>query len=786
VTARPNGVLAGCRPLLLGLGLLFAPFAAARTPIDARLADAEAAVVGIAGKSEDLQRQASPGRGFITDAQALQRYQEAVYDYFVGRYEQAAETFFTLVTTGALSDPGLDRDAEWYLAESFFVLGNLQDAEASFLIIALDDDHPFREDAVRRLLEVYASTTQSDKFQDLYQREIVSGRVAPSDLITYAVGKGFYQQGDLVRARSHLMDIKEDSPFYRRARYFLGAILVRAGGSAALDDALPIYEALVQLPVTTDEERQVRDLSLLAVGRIQYEKKDFAAAAGAYDKIEADSAFLADKLYEIVWTYIQQGDEQSALRAVEIFLLAFPEHRYTAKLQLLKGHLHYREKEFEDARRNYEQVVTEYTPIERRFEELSAAQEQPKEYFQKVLRLDAKRPSDAGGLPSYAIAMMMSDKDLSRAISVYKEMERQETTLDASERLIDELTAIIGTEATIGGFEYLRYDVVLQQGLALEQQLSLLALEEEWLVDAAGAQPPVELLGLATKRAELEQLASTATSRVESLWAELDAVRDRAARQRSDREGLLRTRERAASRVAEIESRLSQPDVSPVERSELEDQLTVQRNDLTEVDTELRALDGEREMDDALITLEDESAALVARLDGAVREMRGKYAGHRMLAPDRAEVGARFERIHDSLDRSLQRLREVQVRLEDIESSELGRIRQRFREEVTQVTRQRVELDATYRRAESVSVDLTRDGFDRLASFFADSVLRADMGIVDVYWAGKESVRQEYRALQDERTDLVAELERRFAVIRQKLPERETAASAPATPGARP
>lgn len=770
----------GVRSALSSCCLLLSLSTAAwgRTPIDARLADAEASVVGIAGKSEDLQRQASPGRGFITESQALQRYQEAVYDYFVGRYEQAAEAFFTLVTTGALSEPGLNRDAEWYLAESFFVLGNLQDAEASFRFIALQDDHPFREDAVRRMLEVYAATAQPDKFQETYQLEIVSGRVAPSDLITYAVGKGFYQQGDLVRARSHLMDIKEDSPFYRRARYFLGAILVRQGGAAALDDALPIFEPLAQLPATTDEERQVRDLSLLALGRIYYEKQDFAAAAKAYDRIDADSAFLADKLYEIVWTYIRQGDEQSALRAVEIFLLAFPEHRYTAKLQLLQGHLHFREKEYDDALRNYELVINEYTPIEERFQELAAAQTEPRDYFQKVLRLDARRPADAGGLPSYAIAMMMADKELSRAIKVYKEMERQEATLDASERLIDELTAIIGTEATIGGFEYLRYDVVLQQGLALEQQLSLLGLEEEWLLDAAGEQPPVELLGLAPKRAELEQLAGSATSRVEVLWAELDAVRDRAARQRSDREGLLRTRERATTRVAEIEARLAQPDVSPVERQELEDQLTVHRNDLTEVDSELRALDGEREMDDALITLEDESAALVARLDGAIRELRGKYAGHRMLAPDRAEVGARFERMHDSLDRSLQRLREVQVRLEDIESSELGRIRQRFREEVAQVSRQRTELDATYRRAEGVSVDLTRDGFERLAGFFADSVLRADMGIVDVFWAGKESVRLEYQAMQEERRELVAELERRFAVIRQKLPDR------PATPPA--
>ena len=92
---------------------------------------------------------------------------------------------------------------------------------------------------------------------------------------------------------------------------------------------------------------------------------EFEKAAAHYDRIEGDSFYQADKLYEQVWAIIKQkneireqrledGDElseddrirldmrerdlvQQALRGVEIFRLAYPEHEYTAQLKLLSG-----------------------------------------------------------------------------------------------------------------------------------------------------------------------------------------------------------------------------------------------------------------------------------------------------------------------------------------------------------------------------------------------------------------------------------------------------------------
>ena len=104
-----------------------------------------------------------------------------------------------------------------------------------------------------------------------------------------------------------------------------------------------------------------------------------------------------------------------------------------------------------------------------------------------------------------------------------------------------------------------------------------------------------------------------------------------------------------------------------------------------------------------------------------------------------------------------------------MELEELGRIRDRFDVEVANVERQRGELAETLTSAEAVSIALTRSGFGRLEDFFAASVLRADVGIVDVYWAQKVEVSDEKTRVIEERNELRDQISRRFELIEQKL-----------------
>jgi tetratricopeptide (TPR) repeat protein len=697
VGSAPAGVVVGLLALVLGV----APAFAARPDHTTRADALESDVRQIASTAERIERNVAPGRGFITPDQAARRYQDYVYFHLIGRHEQAAEGFFALVTTGALTDAGLHWDAEWYLAESLYKMGNLRTAEAYFKVILEDARHPFRDDAVRRLLEIYVDVDDEAAFQLLYENEILSGRVRGSDLITYAVGKAFFRKGDRVQAKSSLGDLTPQSPYYRKARYILGAIMVVEGN---LETAAQIYRSIVELSVETTDDRRVLDLSLLALGRIYMELGLYQEAAGFYAKIGGDSEFLTDKLYEEIWTLIKQKEEirgirvrsgadlppeevallqrreqelvQQALRGVDLFLLRYSEHEYGARLRLLQGHLHIQAVEYQKALNAYQSLINDYAPVRERFRELASSDDKPKEYFRQILEQGDKFRGARDQLPPFAMSLVLADRELGRALTIYRDLERQRQMLSTSEGIIVELRQALENATGIGGFDTLRYDAQLARSLVVQRQFELLDLEDAILEDALSGDARRQV---AAQRGALASAQSTA----------LEAVA------KGDHAG-------ARGQVASLRS-----------------------------------------------------ARTSAR--GAVRD------------PDAARLLERLDRMHTALVGADDNLAGSESRLGRLEATELQRIRERFEREVTSVEQQRADLASTLTEAERVSVELTRSGFGRLEDFFADSVMRADVGLIDVYWAQKVEVTDEKKRVIQERNELRSRILNRFEQIEQKL-----------------
>jgi len=639
----------------------------ARIDVAARLDGLEYDVRQIVQRTEELHGQVHAGSGFITDAQALQRYEESLVAYMLEDLNVAASGFFSLVTTGALLGIGLHHEAEWYLAECLFTLGNLTSAEGQYIGIIENDDHPLRADGVRRLLEIYALTGRSEEFAKHYQREIVQGRVKPTDLITYSVAKGFFIQGDYVKAKSNFLELNEESKFYRKALYFLGAVMV---AEANLEEAIPYFEKLATLKVEgVGVENQLRDLSLLALGRLNYELGDFSKAAVYYSEISGDSSYLADKLYELVWAFIKQEEYREALQGVEIFLLGFPQHQYTAQMKLLEGHLHLQQVEYDSALISYENVVRDYLPIREKLADFSRSEEVAERYFAEVLGEFEVGGQVGEALPHYALTMLRHDEDLVRGVSLQRDLQQQGISIAQSNELIAALDGILGNVEAIGGFDQLRYDVVLYRSLAVEQKRRLLSEEVSWL----------------------RQTSASAVRR------ELDAF--------------------------------------------------------------------QKQISGVVVDAGDEEGlkSLQALID------KSKTYRSQSSAKNRDLVAARFDGLHTELDFSWKRLMDVQGRLGDFEEAEIGRIRGRFSHEVQQVSEQDVSLDEIGEVGDRLASHVTQSAFFRLSGVFANSILRADMGIVDVYWAQKLEAADKKQQIAQDKNTVLGEMEQRFQFIRQKL-----------------
>ncbi len=749
------GPLAAAGLLWAWAGLLAVPPALADEPEDAVVATqvdvylqslAERAVE-LSERTAELEALARPGV-YLSPGEAEARFQEYLYQHLIGEHAPAAQGFYALVSTGVLQDAGLHRDAEWYLGESLLGLENYDSAAVQFRKVVQTGDHPFREDGVRRLLELYARAGDRDAFQDLYDTEIVQGRVAPSGLVTYTVAKGYYQQDDLPEANDFFSRVPEGDPWFTRARYFMGTIALRQRDHEA---AKMHFERVADAPVGGPEHRRVQDLALLALGRLHYEEGDYDGAAPYYDRIPTDSAYQIDKLYELIWTSIRRERWQEALTTLEIFLLAYPDHHYSPQLVLLQGHLHIQQEHWDDALRAYEQVVVDYAPVRQRFEELA----RPDVDAEAEVREVVEAVDGAAQLPPYAVAMMRADKVLARAMGVFGDLAQERRDIQASERLVDELRSFLESKASVGPYEPLRMELLERRAEIVRARVALLRIH----AGIVGDERSLDGLEDAATRAELP--VREARQRLDTFERKVGARRAESADTRARREDLEAELEELEARRAMI--------AGSARAAEVDQQIaTVQRerdamtHRLTAIDAALAAVEMPQVLDAVEPAMTDvvffevsaRQASIVSSADPA------KANDPRVATIEGADV-----LLVDAYGR-LGAALEATTAAETVDVVEL---RERFRREVGRLAELREAHARTLEIARGVSLELTRQGFARLGDLFAESLLKADMGIVDVFWARRLEVGDELSMLRRNRDEVVTGLERRFGLIRERL-----------------
>lgn len=449
--------------------LLSGPAAAARGVSSEAEIDAE--LTALRSRVDDVRRNFTERSGLIGVSEATERYKEAVYQFLVGDYRHAATSFYILVQSNALGNADLTRDSEYYLSECLFEMGDLHTSEEAYrLIVAKGEAHPYFPDAVRRTMEIQALTRQDDAFDQYYTTYITSKRVPPTDLLAYTLGKAFFRRGEADRSRTAFASLGPASPYYARAHYFLGVV---ATAGKDYDAAMAEFKVAQQSPATDDTQRKVAEQAALALARLCYERGDYATASVYYDSISASSADHADALRESVWTFIRQQRWDDAARSADTFLVDYPAHRYTADMQILRGHLDMKRKAWDGARAAYEKVASAYGPVAEALTDISEAASVSRRL---LLELRDDRPGAADGrIPAFAEEMLIGREDVRIAVDAWRDLGVEQEELMAADRMVAQLrTALARPGDVLTNFVTARQELAAIRGssLAVRGQVS--------------------------------------------------------------------------------------------------------------------------------------------------------------------------------------------------------------------------------------------------------------------------------------------------------------------------
>ena len=782
--------------------------------LDADISLIETEVLGLERRVASLRSDVSSGSLTRSPRLIGERFAEAKYAYAVEDYERCALIFFSLLENDDLRGDPRRNEGQWYLAECLFLDGNLSPAQDQFQrIVDSGASHPFYSDSLLKLIELFGRTGNIDRFNEYYNRFVrQSMDTSPTSLrIRYQMGKTLFNQGKLTDAQAIFAAFPRGSRFTPQARYFSGVILVAEGRIAAeagdellprqkYEQAIVSFREVLTLPVSEPDHKRVVDLCHMALGRLSYELGDIPGAIGEYTRVQANSDYYDDALYEMIWANIEAASQittgqtltegqvatmgttierarkyEEALRAIEIFNLAYPDDSRNSTLKLLAGHVRVRQEQFEEAVDKYEGAATYFRELKLEVDAIVGSGADPMVYFNQLVDHDFVAEADLT-VPRSARLQAQSDDQVAQAVQVSGDLYRQQQAIDDATDILDLLEEALYQEDSQGLIQTYRIN---------RQQLSS--------TEAAGLMLRSRLVE--TEMAWLEaNLTGSARRDLEAVEAEMSSAQGAAvaiAQQRQDvvgkQDAFNLQGQAVKTRVYHIE--LAVKDLlgrlTAVEEYLVDARNRGERSREQEVEAR-EQIEAERaRLNTMLESLHDlkkrlEPRVLTARLGsvqaqdagGQRTDARSRLASieGRLSALRRSASGGSdfFRRLDGSRSRliDLERLAaETRDMMDRAEAAEVDDIIQEVRFQRRMVGSLDAEGGAISQTNRGISGRIGRQAFVDVAAFYEDMLTRADMGVADVYWYRKETTSKDREELAREKVRRLKALEEAFSSV---------------------
>ena len=479
----------------------------------------------------------------------------------------------------------------------------------------------------------------------------------------------------------------------------------------------------------------------------------------------------------MVWVYLKQKQWLDAINQIEIFLIAYPDHQYAFQLRLLLGHLHMRRSAYERALSTYEELVDKYGPIQQRLADIASSATRPDHFFDALVDAEDVAEVDPQ-IPAFAVSLLAEDAHVGRAVSIRREIVRQERDVEVSRDLIDQIAPVLqqGSEG-VGTFRQGRLELSTVQNDAVKLRADIIDVElavlEEQL-DGAQRDQLVRLRArwdvLVGRAGEVRSKENDASDRVGAHRSQVREVQQLA----------FRTQQVALDQVARITAlkrrlrenagRMTQDDIQMVR-----DALRSAEDELQSYISGLERTQGDATLRRVMRHVVGGSVAGTASQRGQISDdfdaLRQDVSVYRRQVSN-GDASADFQKLDAYWDRSLgidRRSLAVLGKLGRAESAELSLMRNRLALHMDAVVVIGGDVASMSTSAAVVSSAVTRAGIGRVEDEFNETVMGADRGIVDVYWNRKAQVTDEIERLNDERGKRSAELDSRFEVIRQRM-----------------
>ena len=674
-------------------------------------------------------------------------------------------------------------DCVFLLAESLRLSRNFSGARRYYEQILDQSDGERLKDVVLGLLEVAGATGAFDNVERYINRLRAAKTLSRPD-VDYIYAKMLFRIGDDLNAeRAYLVfkNIATGNSVSARGAYYAGVALVRLGRYQEAVDQFKV--ALTRIP-EGEAGQQLRDLTNLSLGRLHQELGQVAESADVYQEISQDSPYFGDMLFEVAWVQVtaanQAEDKEAqrksfnrALRATELLMATAPDSRLYPKARILQGNLLIRLGAPENAYETFQTIIDNYGDARDELVGLMRRND-PREFFDQLLAADIQQLDSVPILPPLAVNWALDEEQVTRAVGMQKDLTDSETYLQESRDLINTLERALAGEQRYNMFPGLREarsQTIGTENRMLNVQRRLLDLERS-LIFSTLTEPEQAKLDLVHARAkDIEREIAAlpvSTAQVESTRTDLKNQFLSAGRQ-AHRMKYRVYGMRAQLVAVEKWYRDNGESLSPAERKLLQKRIIDAKSALEEVDGEQVSL--EREISNAAYLVDGDagrtrSLRLRAQFESVLQEEVGLLRGYRpRVRSDYRSVLTRIDGQRAMLERFNATLQDLQVSLDRRVEAKANEMRRAVLTEVRKLASYEREQTRLAGDTRAMLGPVAEKTLNSVGEQFKDLVLKADVGIIDVAWARKQSQTQKVNTIIQEQQQAVRELELEFADV---------------------
>ncbi|MGB8329498.1 MAG: tetratricopeptide repeat protein [Polyangiales bacterium] len=667
-------------------------------------------------------------------------------------------------------------EAVFLLGESLFFAGDYLGARRRYAeVIDRGDESafsPYFQPALSRMIEIGIHTRDFREVDQYFSRLEALPTSKLSVTTAYFRAKYLYHravpvdegldspvlaerqevdESRLEQARKGFAAIPSGSEFALRSKYFVGTIHTLRGEYL---DAIAAFRGVLGFEPANEEERQVIELTYLALGRLYYETEQLEQAIEAYRAIEQASPHFDESLYELAWTYIRMGDAVQAERALEVLSVTAPDSALNADGKVLRGDLLARAGRYEEAEVVFDEVRPTFGPIRDELERTRREHPDLHAYFRGVVRENLDSFDIDDFLPKEARRWIDLEGDYQRALEVLADLSEAKQLVRETDDLAQRITAVLSAPNGVNVFSDMRRQRERTTGLRNRAARVRGELIEEEA--GSGVRRGGEIDRVRARRRELQTAVMKMPVDTEDFVERDFELLEEYRKAQRDLQRLRVEILGLEARITAASTGLAAVDPEKVDRSALRQQLEGHQAEITEYEAQLTWIRRRLEVGRLHIGVGDrryqaDDAERTKFIELIDRERRLAGSGGPRYDTAFSRVAA-TERLLDQRDAAVASV--VQQRV-----SEMLEV---IDEETANLARYRVALGSLEGETEDVVGAITFLNFNRVHDRFYELVLRADLGKIDVSWAKREDRRLRIDTLTRERARELQALDEEF------------------------